>query len=93
MPARVLHRFCDFVMLMRGRELDADAGTYFGKDRARSANEILRDLIVPPCLMGRGSMDPLGTCARGGRSKSALPFEVLSFAETLAENRQHGSHR
>jgi hypothetical protein len=36
-------------MLIRGRELDADALTYLIKGYARSANEILRDPIVPKC--------------------------------------------
>jgi hypothetical protein len=47
MPACVLHRSRDLVVLMRGRELDADASTYLIKGNARSADEILRDLIVP----------------------------------------------
>ena len=47
MPACVLHRLRDLVVLMRGRELDADAFTYNIKGYARAADEILRDLIVP----------------------------------------------
>jgi hypothetical protein len=47
MPARILHRSRDLLMLMRGRELDAYASTYLIKDYARSADEILRDLMVP----------------------------------------------
>jgi hypothetical protein len=50
MPACVLHRSRDLVVLKRGRKLDADAPTYLIKGYARSANEILRDLIVPKCF-------------------------------------------
>jgi hypothetical protein len=50
MPACVLHRSRNLVVLMRGRGLDADAATYLIKRHARSADEKLRDLIVPQCF-------------------------------------------
>ena len=50
MPACILHRYRNLVVLMRGRKLDADAPTYLIEGYARSANEILRDLIVPKCF-------------------------------------------
>jgi hypothetical protein len=63
MLTRVLHRARDLVMLIRGRELDADAPAYLIEGYARSANEVLRDLIVPKCLHVTFRPRPCGECS------------------------------
>ena len=82
MPARVLHRFRDLVMLIRGREFDADAATYFVKAHARSADEILRDFIVPPCFhvtlpRARRTNKPASFCQPPSFTTNAAPVSSI----------------